>query len=327
MNMFTMSCDLSDNMEEAKVEIPTPPPVLSHPSGFIQPGDLKASIRIEKPLGKGSFGSVSKIIYLPNGYRYVMKSIGKTSASVRAMAVREAQIGMGINHPNVCKTYAWSEDADKVYIIMEYIEGMDLFDFISKNPGIFQKIPDLFWFVMKCILSGLFAIHEKGFVHCDIKPENIQIGLSPDEKTITCVKIIDFGLSQPIEEIHRCSAGTHDYMAPEVAKDTDKDASLDIWSLGILMYAMLMMRIPSQIQSKNANNARRKEEVIEHLCRLTQDDFKPFKCISSQEKYARIQHFILSCLRVNRTERPSLRELLAKISEFFPPVAVEKKDA
>ena len=315
-----MSCNLSDNMNE----IPTPPPEPIHPSGFIRPEVLKASIRINKKLGKGSFGSASLITYNPNGKQYVMKSIEKKSASVRVMALREVQIGMAIVHPNVCKTYAYSEDEDKVYILMEYIEGIDLFYYISKNPEIFQKIPYFFWFVAKSILSGLFAIHEKGFVHCDLKPENIQIGLSPDEKTVTCVKIIDFGLSRLIGEDF--SAGTAHYLAPEVAKHAYKDERLDIWSFGMLLYVMFMAEIPAQIKSSNPDKAQNTKRVIEKIARLTQDDFKPFTNISSQEKYARIQQFILSCLRVNRIERPSLRELLAKISEFFPPVAVEKKD-
>jgi serine/threonine protein kinase len=203
---------------------------------------------------------------------------------------------------------------------MEFIDGMDLFEFIGKNQGIFQKKLDFFWFVITCILHGLAAIHHNGFVHCDIKPENVLIGLSPDGKIVTCVKIIDFGFSLPIGEIQKCSAGTHVYMAPEVAKRTYKDARLDTWSFGILMYAMFMTGFPKQIHRENPL------EIISNLCSLTTDGFKPFTHISSQEKYARIQEFILSCLRVNRIERPSLQELLAKIREFFPPVALEKKD-
>jgi serine/threonine protein kinase len=171
------------------------------------------------------------------------------------------------------------------------------------------------------------AIHQKDIVHCDIKPENVKIGLSSDGKTITSVKIIDFGLSRPIGKIQQWSAGTHDYMAPEVANGKSKDFSLDIWSFGILMYAMFMTGIPSQIHSRNRDDALRKAEVIQNLFCLTTDGFKPFLHISSQEKYARIQEFILSCLRVNRIERPTLQALLAKIDEYFPPSPIEKKNA
>jgi len=325
MNSGNLSNNLEDNI---KGEIPTPPPEPKHPIGFIKPEELKGSIRTDGKLGQGSFGSIWRITYKPTGLIYAMKCVRKTTNSVRGMALREAKIGMGISHPNVCQTYAWSEDADMVYIIMEYIEGMDLFEFIFKNPGIFQKKLDFLWFVITCILHGLAAIHHKGFVHCDIKPENVLIGLSPDKQNVTSVKILDFGLSRPIADIQQCAAGTHDYMAPEVATPgAYKDARLDIWSFGVLMYAMFMTGIPSQIHSLHQDANLRKAEVIQNLCSLTTDEFKPFTRISSQEKYARIQGFIMSCLRVNQLERPTSQELLAKIRDFFPPVAVEKKDA
>jgi len=297
------------------------------PRGLIPAEMLSKLFRLNIQLGKGSFGKVYRAIYIRNGKNYVVKIVQKRTPKVRAMALLEAQIGMEIEHQNVCKTYAYSEDEHNFYIIMEYIEGKDLCELIMSNKDIFQTNLSLFWFIVMNILHGLDGIHQKDIVHCNIKPENVKIGISPDGKTITSVKIIDLGLSRPIGEIQKCSAGTHDYMAPEVANGQSKDFSLDIWSLGILMYAMFMTGIPSQIHSRNRDDAMRNEEVKQKLCRLTTDGFKPFPHISSDEKYARIQQFILSCLRVNRIERPTLQALLAKIEEFFPPVAIEKKNA
>jgi serine/threonine protein kinase len=268
------------------------------PTGFFSNEEMK-NFRLDELLGEGSFGCAYKA---PTGIVYVVKTLTKTGCTKDLL---EAKIGMEINHLNVCKTYAWSEDAYHFYIIMEFIDGKDLFEFISKNQGIFQKNTSLFWFMTMNILHGLAAIHQKRFVHFDIKPENIMIGLSPDGKTITSVKIIDFGLSRPDGEIQQCRAGTRDYMAPEVAKGTYKDARLDIWSFSILMYAMFMTGFPTQIHSRNPDDNLRKAEIIQNLCSLTTDGFKPFTRISSQEKYARIQNFIMSCLRVNQIERPS----------------------
>ena len=296
------------------------------PTGCFPVSEME-KFRLDRGLGSGSFGEVYSATHIPTGRACVVKIIYLKSQHIRAMARQEAEIGMAIDNPNVCKTHAWSEDARHFYLVMEYIEGIDLFEFISKNQGIFQKNTRLFWFIVMNILNGIAAIHQNGFVHCDIKPENVLIGLSQDGKTINSVKIIDFGLSKLIVEIQGCDGGTHNYMAPEVANRTYKDHSLDIWSFGILIYAMFMTGIPSQIQSKNANEALRKAEVIQKISCLTQDGFQPFTNISTQEKYARIQIFIMSCLRVNRTERPTLENLIAKIHEFLPPVAVERKDA
>lgn len=330
-----MSSDLSDNMKSPRNhDVGSPSHMEEYstkvdelPRGQIPAKKLNKLFRLDKKLGQGSFGKVYRAIYIPNGKNCVVKIVRKRTPKVGAMALLEAQIGMGIEHPNVCKTYAYSEDEHYFYIIMEYIEGKDLCELTMSNKNIFQTNLSLFWFIVMNILHGLAAIHQKGIVHCDIKPENVKIGISPDGKTITSVKIIDFGLSRPIGEIKECSAGTHDYMAPEVANGQSKDFSLDIWSFGILMYAMFMTGIPSQIHSRNRDDALRNEEVKQNLCRLTTDGFQPFQHISSQEKYARIQQFILSCLRVNRIERPTLQALLAKIDEFFPPSPIEKKDA
>ena len=346
MNMPRMNCDLPDKMDSddgalarstsndslpqseseqfMKGEVPLSD---EFPTGFFSYKKM-SEFRLDKLLGSGSFGKIYRAEHVPSGTDCVVKVIKLTSPHIRAMARQEAEIGMAIDHPNVCKTHAWSEDARHFYLVMEYIEGIDLFEFISKNQGIFQKTnTSLFWFMTMNILNGLAAIHQNGFVHCDIKPENVLIGLSPDGKTINSVKIADFGLSKLIVEIQGCDRGTHNYMAPEVANRTYKDHSLDIWSFGILMYAMFMTGFPTQIHSGNSNDELRKAEVIQKVSCLTQDGFQPFSHISSQEKYARIQQFILSCLRVNRIERPTSQELLAKIREFLPPVAVEKKDA
>ena len=295
------------------------------PTGQISPDRMKF-FRLDKILGKGSFGTVYQAIHLPTGIGCVVKVVPKSSPEIRGMALHEAHVGMTVVSKCVCNTLACAEDGENVYIIMEHIEGMDLHEFIVTRPRIFQSNPCLFLFVIQKIAQGIKDLHDAGFVHADIKPENVFIGLSPGETQITCVKLIDFGLSKSTSEIKGHTAGTYDYLAPEIAKDDDRDSRIDIWSFGITMYAMFMMAIPSRIASKNPNIYLRKMEVLQNLRKLPMDEvFMPFKAISTNPKYAMIQQVIMWCLTVNPLSRPTSEEVLAKLREMSSNF--QKKDA
>jgi len=287
------------------------------PSGQFSPDRMK-SFRIDKILGKGSFGTAYLATHLPTGRVCVVKKI-QTTPETRDMSLHEAHVGMTVSSENVCKTIAYTEDSENVYIIMEYIEGMDLYEFITNKPGIFQKIPGLLLFVITKIVQGIRDFHEAGFVHGDIKPENIFIGLSQDKMEITCVKLMDFGLSKPISEIGGHSAGTYDYLAPEIAKKELRDSKIDVWSCGITIYAMFMMTLPSCIASKNPDKELRRSDVLQNLRKLPTDKAPNlFKAMSTNPKYAMIQELIISALTVNPLHRPTPQELLEKVREISP---------
>jgi tRNA A-37 threonylcarbamoyl transferase component Bud32 len=285
------------------------------PIGQISADNLRR-FKLFQKLGEGSYGTVYQAIYLPNGKQYVVKIIPRKTPDVYEMAVNEAIVGMTIQSDNLCKTYAYSEDKINVYIIMEHIDGMDLHDFILSKPKIFQTNVNLFWFVVWNILRGIKDLLDAGFVHVDIKPENILLGL--EKNRITSVKISDFGLCKRITEIQLCSAGTLNYIAPEIVKNTYRDSRIDIWSLGITMYVMLMMATPSYITSKNPDIQLKRLKVIQNLSSLkTGDVFNPFKTISKNPRFATIQEVIISCLAVDPLSRPFPKELLEKIEEIL----------
>jgi serine/threonine protein kinase len=289
------------------------------PTGQFSPDRMK-SFRIDKILGKGSFGTAYQATHLPTGKVCVVKMIQTIMPETRDMALHEAHVGMTVLSENVCKTIAYTEDLKNVYIIMEYIEGMDLYEFIANKPGIFQKIPVLLLFVITKIVQGIRDFHEAGFVHGDIKPENIFIGLSQDKMEITCVKLMDFGLSKSESEIQGHSAGTYDYLAPEIAKKAlMRNSKIDVWSFGITMYAMFMMTLPSCIASRNPDKELRRSEVLQNLRNLPMDKAPNlFKAMSTNPKYAMIQELIISALTVNPLHRPTPQELLEKVREISP---------
>jgi serine/threonine protein kinase len=322
--------EISDNMSKKRLHNSSPikesskvikedPSPADFPRGKISFEIFNQLIRFNKELGKGSYGIVYHATHCPTGKNCVVKIIPKKTLAIRGMALHEAHVGITVSSPNLCRTFAYAEDPKKIYIIMEYIEGMDLYTFIVKKIGIFQKVQKLLFFVIVKILQGIHDLHEAGFVHSDIKPENIFIGLNEDQSQIMCVKIIDFGLCMPISKIQGYSAGTIDFQAPEIAKDEFRNERIDIWSFGITLYAMVMMGLPSCISSKNPDIALRKSEVLKNLRSLSDDKmFNPFGAISTNPKIAMIQELVILCLTVNPLSRPTSQELLQKIREISP---------
>lgn len=319
MNVDQSSPDSEEPDSEESDEMKEDPSPDDFPTGQFSPDRMK-SFRIDKILGKGSFGTVYQAIHLPTGIVCVVKVIPKSSQDIRDMALHEAHFGTTVKSDCVCKTFAYTEDLKNVYIIMEYIEGMDLYEFIANKPGIFQKIPVLLLFVITKIVQGIRDFHEAGFVHGDIKPENIFIGLSQDKMEITCVKLMDFGLSKSESEIQWHSAGTYDYLAPEIAKKAlMRNSKIDVWSFGITMYAMFMMTLPSCIASRNPDKELRRSEVLQNLRNLPMDKAPNlFKAMSTNPKYAMIQELIISALTVNPLHRPTPQELLEKVRDISP---------
>ena len=150
----------------------------------------------------------------------------------------EAQAAAALNHPNIATIYAIEESGDEVFIAMEYINGIELKDKISKaKPTIEESIN-----IIEQIAQGLGAAHQKGITHRDIKNSNIMI--TPTGQ----VKIMDFGLAKVrgVSNITKfgTTLGTTAYMSPEQARGEHVDQRTDIWSLGVIFYELLTGKFP-----------------------------------------------------------------------------------
>ena len=149
-----------------------------------------------------------------------------------------------LSHPNIVKVYDVSFGDLIQYIVMEYIEGITLKEYIERNGGLTWN--DAVSFTIQ-ILRGLQHAHDKGIVHRDVKPQNI-IVLA--DKTI---KVTDFGIARfarkESQTITDKAIGSVHYISPEQAKGEFTDEKADIYSLGVIMYEMLTGTLPFEAES------------------------------------------------------------------------------
>ena len=270
--------------------------------------DLYILIKI---IGSGAFGIVNLVKDRITGKEYVIKMVKKGGVKENLDTRNEIRIGKELNSSNhFCKVLGSHEDGSNFYILMEYLDGMDLFDFIQKNPGFFMNNPKIFWFVIGEILQGLVYLHSQGIAHLDIKLENVFLLLDTTDNIIG-VKLMDLGLAVEIShEDKKFFKGTAPYMAPEIfTSKFTTESKADIWSLGITAYAMLMQCLPISSRIKDPQHAQ--EEIYAKIKKLlSHSKITPFKQLSEDKKISEIQQFINLFFIINPVERPTAKQLL-----------------
>ena len=184
----------------------------------------------------------------------------------------EIDIHRRILHENIIQLYSHHENETHFFLINEYASKGSLFTLIKKNKGMDEKTA-FKYFIQTA--SAIYFLHSNELVHRDIKPENLLL----DEDYN--VKLCDFGWCVQVfeDEQRHTFCGTYEYMAPEVIKEEYYDKSIDIWSLGILLYELLHGYSPFRA-SKNA----RAEVHKEVLSNIMKYNFKFDKFISANCK-------------------------------------------
>ena len=153
---------------------------------------------------------------------------------------REAEAVANITHPNIVNVYDVGQEGTVHYIVMEYVDGQNLKEII-KNEGVLDEYTALD--ITKQIAQALSAAHKKGVIHRDIKPHNILI--SNEDRQ---VKVADFGIAKAVSNSTITNIGSiigsvH-YFSPEQAKGQPVANNADLYSLGIVLYEMLIGRVP-----------------------------------------------------------------------------------
>lgn len=191
----------------------------------------------ENPIGTGGMGRVLRGTD-PNGRPVAVKEILPEFAAdfeIRTRTEREVELLQHLNHESIVKVYDQFPLGDNFYIVMEYVDGHNIEQYIKKFGAIpWERAARL----MIKILEAMQFVHEKNFVHRDIKPNNIMI--REDER----ICILDFGIAKDMNSYeNRTIAGTiigsDGYMSPEQADGFSIDHRADIYALGCVFYFML----------------------------------------------------------------------------------------
>ncbi len=198
--------------------------------------------RILQELGAGGMG----IVYLAEdeklhrrvALKFLAKSI-QDDADARERLIREARAASALSHPNIVAIHAIETTPERVFIVMEYVEGESLHSLIKRGEITSQRAVEL----AAQILSALATAHDAGVVHRDIKSDNIV--LTPKGQ----IKVLDFGLARGRDAAAfvtkvGSSAGTPAYMSPEQIQSGEVDHRSDLFSFGVVFYEMLTRRMP-----------------------------------------------------------------------------------
>lgn len=203
---------------------------------------LNNRYRIEQKLGEGGMASVYLAQDLRLNRRVAIKILHaqfRNDPDFLNRFQHEAQSAAILNHANVVSVYDVGQDDETHYIVMQYVEGVNLKTLINQKGSLMvaQAVT-----IAEAIAEGIEAAHQVGLIHRDIKPHNVMVG--PDGH----VQITDFGIAKS----HLSTAltqtgmtfGTADYISPEQAQGLLASPRSDIYSLGITLYEMLTGRLP-----------------------------------------------------------------------------------
>jgi eukaryotic-like serine/threonine-protein kinase len=167
---------------------------------------------------------------------------------VKQKFIEEANQYLYLDHPNIVQLIDFIITDDNYYLVMEFVEGKNLFDYMTTvtGPLPMQNVALL----LNEVLSALNYIHKKGLIHLDVKPSNIM--LSSDDR----IKLIDFGIAQNVSlQRMEKAMGSPAYMSPEQIEGKNVNNQTDIYSVGIAMYELLTGKLPF-------HNCTTKEEVF-----------------------------------------------------------------
>ena len=173
---------------------------------------------------------------------------------------REAKAVTSLSHPNIVSIYDVENEGEFYYLILEYVEGMTLKDYMLKNP----RMPiETIVHIAKQIAAGLSHAHQNGIIHRDIKPQNILMN-----ENLTC-KITDFGIARAYGDTTLTQTnqmlGTVYYLSPEQARGNVATAQSDIYSLGILIFEMITGQIPFKGESAVAIALKHLQEELPEI--------------------------------------------------------------
>ena len=204
---------------------------------------------IGRAIGEGTFGKVRLGIHKLSGIQVAIKILIKKKiidVSDIERVSREITILKKIRHINIIRLYEVIDTSKYIFLIMEYANNGEVFDYIVNKTRLSESEGCKF---LHMIINGIDYCHKNGIIHRDLKPENLLLNKFNE------IKIVDFGLGQIInqkDKLLSTACGSPCYAAPEmIAGKPYKGSSADIWSIGIILYALLCGYLPFEHPNTN----------------------------------------------------------------------------
>ena len=220
---------------------------------------LKDRYQIEETLGKGGMAIVYRARDLTLERTIAIKVLRQDYSADRSFREhfrQEAKAAANLSHPNIVTVYDFGFDAERLFIIMEYVPGEDLKQILDEQGqmGVRETIS-----LMSQACAGVGYAHRAGLVHCDIKPQNFLI--TPEKR----LKVLDFGIARALASIHpeekaEVVWGSPHYFSPEQAAGKAPSPASDVYSLGVIMFEMLTGQLPFTASSSTELARMHREE-------------------------------------------------------------------
>ncbi|CAH2048594.1 unnamed protein product, partial [Iphiclides podalirius] len=215
------------------------------------PKEVSQKYYISRILGQGACGLVKLVYDKTKCTKHAMKIIKKlrlTNGQINNLndpqkIMNEVNIMKALRHPCIISTEEVFDSHDTVYIVLELMQGGELFDRITKQGHLSEQFTR---FLFRQMVLAVKYLHSQGITHRDLKPENVLLESKKDD---TLVKITDFGLSKFVGEdsFMKTMCGTPLYLAPEVLRANGQNCygpEVDVWSLGVIFFVCLVGYLP-----------------------------------------------------------------------------------
>lgn len=184
--------------------------------------------RCQTCIGKGAYGTVYAAVNADTDRAVAVKEFKRKKAGL--VEIANLELLASFNAPNTVKIYSWW-CTETVYLSMELLSNNTYDVLLEKGPYGSAKVAS----IANDVFDGLRVIHRKGYVHCDLKPENIVFTNATEKR----VKIVDFGLLRKAPILDKPYAQSRYYRAPEVVLGLDCGPAIDMWSMGCIIIELL----------------------------------------------------------------------------------------